>query len=141
MLSLPFLAIILLFFSLCSPSLPLSPVKLSNLHRVLANDQIAEPSAVEAKAKTQAEKRKLAHLMHNESRKLTAEQKKEKMKKKLKEDTSLETHVAVFRSAASRLANLLSLSHSVFAAVTSVSLVCLVFLSCDIAHPFFTSFF
>eukprot|EP00479_Gromia_sphaerica_P006522 TRINITY_DN187_c0_g1_i1.p1 TRINITY_DN187_c0_g1~~TRINITY_DN187_c0_g1_i1.p1 ORF type:complete len:224 (-),score=59.84 TRINITY_DN187_c0_g1_i1:404-1075(-) len=72
-------------------------VKLSNLMRVLGNSAIQDPSAVEKKVRAQVEKRKIKHTLHNAERKLTPQERKLKKRAKLKEDTSNETQVALFR--------------------------------------------
>lgn len=72
-------------------------VKLSNLNRVLAMTSVSDPSAVEKKVLAQTEKRKMSHLLHNEMRKLTPDERKEKKRKKLEEDHSQGYHVAVFK--------------------------------------------
>jgi len=72
-------------------------VTLSSFMRSLAHEAIEDPTAVEAKVRAQMEKRKLAHEMHNESRRLAPAQKKEKHRKKLQEDTSHEVQLAAFK--------------------------------------------
>eukprot|EP00455_Lapot_gusevi_P002803 TRINITY_DN11153_c0_g3_i4.p1 TRINITY_DN11153_c0_g3~~TRINITY_DN11153_c0_g3_i4.p1 ORF type:complete len:325 (+),score=82.83 TRINITY_DN11153_c0_g3_i4:40-1014(+) len=78
---------------------PEPKVKLSNLMRVLQNEAVADPSAVEAKVRAQAEKRKLMHELQNEKRRLTPEERREKKRAKLAEDTSVELNVAIFKVA------------------------------------------
>lgn len=77
---------------------PEPKMRLSNLMRVLGNEAISEPSAMEARVRKQMETRAEKHMEHNESRKLTTEEKREKRRKKLQEDTNVEVHVAVFRA-------------------------------------------
>uniref|UniRef100_A0A6A7G7W8 U4/U6 small nuclear ribonucleoprotein Prp3-like isoform X1 n=1 Tax=Hirondellea gigas TaxID=1518452 RepID=A0A6A7G7W8_9CRUS len=72
-------------------------VKLSNLMRVLGTSAVADPSAVEKKVRAQNEKRRMTHLLHNESRKLNPQERRAKKRAKLQEDTSNGVHVAVFR--------------------------------------------
>jgi len=72
---------------------------MSNFMRVLGNDAIQDPTRMEKFARDQVEKRKNKHEAANEARKLTPEQKKEKVKLKLEKDVSEHgTQVAVFRS-------------------------------------------
>lgn len=77
---------------------PEPKMRLSNLMRVLGNEAIMEPSAMEAKVRTQMAERQKAHEEHNAARMLTPEQKREKKRKKLTEDTNIEVHIAVFRA-------------------------------------------
>jgi len=72
-------------------------VKMSNLMRVLGNEQILDPTKVEGQVRAQMAKRKTDHETANAERKLTPAQKKEKNARKLKEDTSAGIHVAVYR--------------------------------------------
>lgn len=65
--------------------------------RVLSQEAIEDPTAVEVKARAQMEKRQLSHNLHNESRRLTPREKAQKKRLKLKEDTTLEVQVALFR--------------------------------------------
>lgn len=61
---------------------PPPKVKLSNLMNVLTNEAIRDPTAVEMRVRQEVEERRLRHLAENEARKLTAEQKHEKVEKK-----------------------------------------------------------
>lgn len=72
-------------------------VKMSNLMRVLGNEQILDPTKVEAHVRAQMAKRKADHEAANAERKLTPAQKKEKTVRKLKEDCTAGVSVAVFR--------------------------------------------
>eukprot|EP00123_Amoebidium_parasiticum_P017293 comp23789_c0_seq1/m.41295 comp23789_c0_seq1/g.41295 ORF comp23789_c0_seq1/g.41295 comp23789_c0_seq1/m.41295 type:complete len:592 (-) comp23789_c0_seq1:82-1857(-) len=72
-------------------------LKISNLMRVLGDEAVMEPSKAEAKVREQIKKRKEAHEAANEARKLTDEQRGEKRDKKLTEDLSVQSHVAIFR--------------------------------------------
>lgn len=72
-------------------------VKISNMMRVLESDAIQDPTKVEAHVRAQMAKRLANHEKMNADRKLTPEQKKQKMIRKLKEDTSAGVKVAVFR--------------------------------------------
>merc|ERR1711865_412803 len=66
---------------------PPPKVKMSNLMRVLGDEAIADPSAVEKKE----------HEQRNEARKLPAEERKQKKKQKWIEDTSLQVLICVFQ--------------------------------------------
>lgn len=71
-------------------------LKLSNMMKILMDEAVADPSAIEAKVRAQMAKRALAHYEHNASRKLSKQQKSDKLRKKLQEDTSVRVHVAVY---------------------------------------------
>jgi len=72
-------------------------VKMSNLMRVLGNEQIMDPTKIEAQVRAQMAKRKADHEAANASRKLTPAQKKAKNSRKLQEDTSAGVTVSVYR--------------------------------------------
>ncbi|NWU73208.1 PRPF3 protein, partial [Pterocles burchelli] len=79
-------------------SSPLSlVVRISNLMRVLGTEAVQDPTKVEAHVRAQMAKRQKAHEEANAARKLTAEQRKAKKVKKLKEDVSQGVHIAVYR--------------------------------------------
>ncbi|NXL10123.1 PRPF3 protein, partial [Mesembrinibis cayennensis] len=79
-------------------SSPLSlAVRISNLMRVLGTEAVQDPTKVEAHVRAQMAKRQKAHEEANAARKLTAEQRKAKKVKKLKEDVSQGVHIAVYR--------------------------------------------
>lgn len=65
--------------------------------RVLGSDAIQDPTKMEAHVRKQMAERLRKHEEANTERKLTDEQKAAKKSKKLSEDTSLATHVAVYR--------------------------------------------
>lgn len=65
--------------------------------RVLGTEAVAEPSRVEQHVREQMAKRRQAHDAANAARKLTADQRREKKQRRLKEDTSLGVSVAVYR--------------------------------------------
>jgi U4/U6 small nuclear ribonucleoprotein PRP3 len=71
--------------------------KLSNFMKVLGDQAVADPSKVEQRVLLQMRQRQLNHEMRNQARKLTPQERREKKRKKLQEDTSREVHVAVFR--------------------------------------------
>ncbi|VDL90833.1 unnamed protein product [Schistocephalus solidus] len=76
---------------------PEPKVKLANLMRVLGTDAVQDPSKVEAYVRKQMESRKRAHEAANAARKLTKDQARHKRIRKLREDTSIRTCVAVYR--------------------------------------------
>lgn len=76
---------------------PAPKVKKSSFMRTLANEAIQEPSKVEAIVNAQVAMRQRKHMEDNAARQLTPAEKKEKLLKKLKEDTLLEVSVAVYR--------------------------------------------
>lgn len=65
--------------------------------RVLGTEAVQDPTKMEAHVRAQMAKRQKAHEEANASRKLTAEQKREKNIRKIKEDTSLGVNVSVYR--------------------------------------------
>ncbi|XP_018415403.1 PREDICTED: U4/U6 small nuclear ribonucleoprotein Prp3 isoform X2 [Nanorana parkeri] len=75
---------------------PEPKVRISNLMRVLGTEAVQDPTKVEAHVRAQMAKRQKAHEEANAARKLTAEQRKEKKVKKLKEDITLGVHVTVY---------------------------------------------
>ncbi|XP_040901181.1 U4/U6 small nuclear ribonucleoprotein Prp3 isoform X2 [Toxotes jaculatrix] len=76
---------------------PEPKVRISNLMRVLGTEAVQDPTKVEAHVRAQMAKRQKAHEEANAARKLTAEQRKEKKKRKLKEDITNGVHIAVYR--------------------------------------------
>ncbi|NWU29050.1 PRPF3 protein, partial [Dyaphorophyia castanea] len=76
---------------------PSPAVRISNLMRVLGTEAVQDPTKVEAHVRAQMAKRQKAHEEANAARKLTAEQRKAKKVKKLKEDVSQGVHIAVYR--------------------------------------------
>uniref|UniRef100_A0A8C4T3X0 U4/U6 small nuclear ribonucleoprotein Prp3 n=1 Tax=Erpetoichthys calabaricus TaxID=27687 RepID=A0A8C4T3X0_ERPCA len=76
---------------------PEPKVRISNLMRVLGTEAVQDPTKVEAHVRAQMAKRQKAHEEANAARKLTAEQRKEKKVKKLKEDLTTGVHVCVYR--------------------------------------------
>ncbi|NXE85367.1 PRPF3 protein, partial [Cochlearius cochlearius] len=80
-----------------SPSPVSLAVRISNLMRVLGTEAVQDPTKVEAHVRAQMAKRQKAHEEANAARKLTAEQRKAKKVKKLKEDVSQGVHIAVYR--------------------------------------------
>ncbi|XP_068426391.1 U4/U6 small nuclear ribonucleoprotein Prp3 [Clinocottus analis] len=76
---------------------PEPKVRISNLMRVLGTEAVQDPTKVEAHVRAQMAKRQKVHEDANAARKLTAEQRKEKKVKRLKEDLSDGVHIAVYR--------------------------------------------
>uniref|UniRef100_A0A8D0G4A5 U4/U6 small nuclear ribonucleoprotein Prp3 n=1 Tax=Sphenodon punctatus TaxID=8508 RepID=A0A8D0G4A5_SPHPU len=76
---------------------PEPKVRISNLMRVLGTEAVQDPTKVEAHVRAQMAKRQKAHEEANAARKLTAEQRKAKKVKKLKEDITQGVHIAVYR--------------------------------------------
>jgi U4/U6 small nuclear ribonucleoprotein PRP3 len=74
-------------------------VKIANLYKVLGTEAVLDPTQIEVRVRKEMAAREQAHLEHNESKKLTDEQRKEKKRLKLLEDTSESVFVAVFRYA------------------------------------------
>ncbi|NXK62515.1 PRPF3 protein, partial [Sylvietta virens] len=76
---------------------PEPKVRISNLMQVLGAEAVQDPTKVEAHVRAQMAKRQKGHEEANTARKLTAEQRKAKKVKKLKEDVSQGVHIAVYR--------------------------------------------
>ncbi|KAK3742737.1 hypothetical protein QZH41_018948 [Actinostola sp. cb2023] len=76
---------------------PPPKVKISNLMRVLGSEAVQDPTKVEAHVRAQMAQRQKAHEAANAARKLTPQARRDKNIKKIKEDTALGVHVAVFR--------------------------------------------
>ncbi|RHY53711.1 hypothetical protein DYB30_004714 [Aphanomyces astaci] len=76
---------------------PEPKVKLANMMRVLQDQAVADPSAVERKVRAQVAQRELNHEMRNLARKLTPEERREKTLNKLKKDAAGDICVAVFK--------------------------------------------
>ncbi|KAK9452748.1 pre-mRNA processing factor 3-domain-containing protein [Dipodascopsis uninucleata] len=76
---------------------PPPKVKLSNLMNVLTNEAIKDPTLVEQRVRREVEERKQKHIEDNLSRKLTSEQRSQKLKQKLENDEIHGIVCAVFR--------------------------------------------
>ncbi|GBP64164.1 hypothetical protein EVAR_35553_1 [Eumeta japonica] len=76
---------------------PEPKLRISNLMRALGTEAVQDPTAIEAKVREQIAKRQRTHNETNRARALTADQKKEKIDRKIREDTSGGVHVAVYR--------------------------------------------
>ncbi|OQO11331.1 hypothetical protein B0A48_05587 [Cryoendolithus antarcticus] len=72
-------------------------VKKSNMMRVLGEQAVKDPTAVEARVNAEIAARKNTHEQANLNRKLTPEERAEKLKKQQEADAALGIHVAVFR--------------------------------------------
>uniref|UniRef100_A0A7S3JYS4 Uncharacterized protein n=1 Tax=Aureoumbra lagunensis TaxID=44058 RepID=A0A7S3JYS4_9STRA len=70
--------------------------KLSNFMQVLGQQAVADPTKLEAKVMAQVNQRLLNHEMRNAARKLTPQERKDKRRRKLQEDTSNGVEVALF---------------------------------------------
>ncbi|CAI5756547.1 unnamed protein product [Candida verbasci] len=76
---------------------PPPKVKLSNLMNVLTNEAIKDPTAVENRVKKEVQRRLDKHLAENEARKLTKEQKHEKIISKQEKDLSKGLHSVAYK--------------------------------------------
>ncbi|ENN82859.1 hypothetical protein HUJ04_010091 [Dendroctonus ponderosae] len=76
---------------------PEPKLRISNLMRALGTEAVQDPTKIEAHVREQMAKRQKAHEDANAARKLTAEQKRDKKVKKLKEDTTLGVQVSIYR--------------------------------------------
>lgn len=76
---------------------PEPKLRISNLMRVLGTEAVQDPTKIEAHVREQMVKRQKIHEEANAARKLTDDQRREKKMRKMKEDTTLGVHVAVYR--------------------------------------------
>ncbi len=76
---------------------PPPKIKMSNYLQILSKEAVADPSKTEAEVKKMVEERMMGHLRHNLERKLTPQQKYDKMKRKLNRDLNEECRTALFR--------------------------------------------
>ncbi|KAH9809672.1 pre-mRNA processing factor 3-domain-containing protein [Melampsora americana] len=72
-------------------------VKLSNMMKVLTSDAVADPTKIEARVRREMLQRRKAHEKANESRKLTDEQRKEKIEKKRAADETRGIFTSVYK--------------------------------------------
>ncbi|KAI7850500.1 pre-mRNA processing factor 3-domain-containing protein [Circinella umbellata] len=72
-------------------------VKISNLMQVLGQEAIQDPTKIEARVRKEMAQRQKQHELTNEQRKLTPEERRQKIKSKLDEDKKLSNEVAVFK--------------------------------------------
>ncbi|KAJ5883153.1 uncharacterized protein N7473_010039 [Penicillium subrubescens] len=76
---------------------PAPKVKKSNLMRVLGEQAVKDPTAVEARVNREIAERKEAHEIMNEERKLTQDQRREKLAAQQEKDAELGIYVSVYR--------------------------------------------
>ncbi|XP_052872321.1 U4/U6 small nuclear ribonucleoprotein Prp3 isoform X2 [Anopheles cruzii] len=76
---------------------PEPKLRISNLMRVLGTEAVQDPTKIEAHVREQMARRQKVHEEANAARKLTDDQRREKKMRKMKEDTTLGVHVAVYR--------------------------------------------
>jgi U4/U6 small nuclear ribonucleoprotein PRP3 len=76
---------------------PPPKVKKSNMMRVLGEEAVKDPTAVEARVNREIAERLNQHLQTNEERKLTKEQRLQKLEVNRQKDISLGVHCLVFR--------------------------------------------
>lgn len=72
---------------------PCMYVCINQSNQVLGDQAVVDPSKVEELVKGQVQRRKAQHEARNQAAKLTPQEKKDKKKKKLLEDTSKELQV------------------------------------------------
>ncbi|MES1918979.1 U4/U6 small nuclear ribonucleoprotein Prp3, partial [Bonamia ostreae] len=75
---------------------PDARVSLANVMRVLGNSAVQDPSAVERQVKAKVERRRMAHLLQNETRKLTPGERRQKKRRKAMEPTGNGVDAALF---------------------------------------------
>eukprot|EP00186_Timspurckia_oligopyrenoides_P002396 CAMPEP_0182441732 /NCGR_PEP_ID=MMETSP1172-20130603/720_1 /TAXON_ID=708627 /ORGANISM="Timspurckia oligopyrenoides, Strain CCMP3278" /LENGTH=516 /DNA_ID=CAMNT_0024636215 /DNA_START=110 /DNA_END=1660 /DNA_ORIENTATION=- len=75
---------------------PRPKVKLSNLMRVLANEQSQDPTRLEAKVRSEIAQRAEAHRMANNARKLDPEQRREKRMQRVEQDIARGVNASIF---------------------------------------------
>ncbi|KAG7129761.1 U4/U5/U6 small nuclear ribonucleoprotein prp3 like [Verticillium longisporum] len=76
---------------------PPPKVKKSNMMRVYADSAVKDPTAVETMVNRQIAERQQTHQLANDERKLTKEQKHEKLAANQEKDAASGIHIAVFR--------------------------------------------
>ena len=76
---------------------PAPKVKKSNLMRVLGEEAVKDPTAVEARVNREIAERHQKHMESNEKRKLTKEQRHEKLVAQHEKDASKGIHAAVYK--------------------------------------------
>ncbi len=72
-------------------------VKLKNMMMVLGSDAVKDPTAVEARVRKEVAERAEKHDQMNEDRKLTKEEKNEKLEQKMAQDEAKGVYLAVFK--------------------------------------------
>ncbi|EAW07443.1 U4/U6-U5 snRNP complex subunit PRP3 [Aspergillus clavatus NRRL 1] len=76
---------------------PPPKVKKSNLMRVLGEEAVKDPTAVEARVNREIAERRETHEAANEARKLTKEERREKLAQQQEKDAEKGIHVSVYR--------------------------------------------
>lgn len=76
---------------------PPPKVKRSNMMRVLGDEAVKDPTAVEARVNREVAQRKIEHIQANEARKLTKEEREEKRQRNSEKDLAKGIHRLVFR--------------------------------------------
>ena len=76
---------------------PPDKVKLGNLMRVLGEEAVKDPTAVEARVTRQIAERKAKHLQTNEDRKLTPQERHSKLEQQKAADLAKGVHLSVYR--------------------------------------------
>ncbi|KAJ5614038.1 hypothetical protein N7528_007692 [Penicillium herquei] len=76
---------------------PPPKVKKSNLMRVLGEQAVKDPTAVEARVNREIADRKEKHEIMNQERKLTQDQRREKLESQQEKDAALGIHISVYR--------------------------------------------
>ena len=76
---------------------PSDKVKLGNLMRVLGTEAVKDPTAVEAQVTRQIAERKQQHVQMNEDRKLTKDEKHEKLEQKQAADVAKGISLSVYK--------------------------------------------
>ncbi|KAJ5627776.1 hypothetical protein N7490_010004 [Penicillium lividum] len=76
---------------------PPPKVKKSNLMRVLGEQAVKDPTAVEAQVNREIAERKEQHEAMNEERKLTKDQRREKLESQQEKDAALGVYMSVYR--------------------------------------------
>lgn len=76
---------------------PEPKLRISNLMRALGTEAVQDPTKMEAHVRAQMAKRAKQHEEANAARRLNQDQRREKRRRKLQEDTTLGVHVSVFR--------------------------------------------
>lgn len=72
-------------------------VRMSNMVRVLTNEAVSDPTKLEARIRREVQQRKNEHEKANQARKLTAEQRREKLEAQKLEDEKKGLYAALFR--------------------------------------------
>lgn len=76
---------------------PEPKVKMANLMRVLGQEAIQDPTKMENYVRDQVAERLRKHEQANLDRQLTKEQRSEKKRRKIMEDTSIQVYVTIYK--------------------------------------------